>query len=143
MGSPNTVSGLIRKRSEIAGQIEHHQDALRQLIIDLDHLDATLRLFSPDIELEAIKPKRPRPKHAAERGELSKIILGALRQSEAGLDLRELTKRVLAERRIDPSDKALAQLIQKRVGGCLNHYRSKGLIESDGQRGELLVWRVR
>lgn len=36
---PNTVAGLIDKRREITGQIEHHQRILNDLIIALDHLD--------------------------------------------------------------------------------------------------------
>jgi hypothetical protein len=37
MAEPHVLTGLIAKRSEIAGQIEHTQDKLRQLVIDLDH----------------------------------------------------------------------------------------------------------
>ena len=40
MADPHVVTGLIAKRAEIAGQIEHTQDQLRQLVIDLDHIDA-------------------------------------------------------------------------------------------------------
>ena len=35
-------------------QIEHTQDKLRQLVIDLDHIDASIRIFDPSIEPEAI-----------------------------------------------------------------------------------------
>lgn len=31
---PNTVAGLIEKRREIAGRIEHAQRALRQLLVE-------------------------------------------------------------------------------------------------------------
>jgi hypothetical protein len=57
MADPHVLTGLIAKRSEIAGQVEHVQTQLRQLIIDLDNLDATLRIFRPDIDLEEIRPK--------------------------------------------------------------------------------------
>ena len=36
---PNTVAGLIEKRCEIAGKIDHHQRVLNELIVDLDHVD--------------------------------------------------------------------------------------------------------
>jgi len=35
---PNTLAGLIEKRREIAGKIEHHQRILNELIVDLDHM---------------------------------------------------------------------------------------------------------
>ena len=37
---PNTLAGLVEKRADIAGQIAHTRATLRQLIIDLDHIDA-------------------------------------------------------------------------------------------------------
>ncbi len=51
MTDEHVIAGLTRKRADLAGRIEHTQTALRQLIIDLDNLDATLRLFVPDIDL--------------------------------------------------------------------------------------------
>jgi hypothetical protein len=42
---PNTVPGLLDKRREISGKIEHYQRLLNELIVDLDHLDHTIRFF--------------------------------------------------------------------------------------------------
>ncbi len=78
MAEPHVVTALIRKRAEIAGQIEHTQTQLRQLVIDLDNLDATLRLFKPDIDLEEIRPKPLPPRHHAFKGEVSRIVLDTL-----------------------------------------------------------------
>jgi hypothetical protein len=52
---PNTVSGLISKRREIAGQIEHVQRQLRELVADLDHLDAAIRIFDPNVNVGPAK----------------------------------------------------------------------------------------
>ena len=43
MADPHVLTGLMAKRAEIAGRIEHLQDQLRQLVIDLDHIDAAFR----------------------------------------------------------------------------------------------------
>ena len=48
-----TLNALFRKRAEIAGDLERHGTAARQLKIDLAHVDATILLFGPDI------PKSP------------------------------------------------------------------------------------
>jgi hypothetical protein len=37
MADPHVLTGLVAKRREIAGQIEHLQDQLRQHVIDLAH----------------------------------------------------------------------------------------------------------
>ncbi|NQU72466.1 MAG: hypothetical protein HQ514_18090 [Rhodospirillales bacterium] len=54
------------------------------MIIDLDNLDATLPLFERDIELVDIKPKPLPPRHAAFRGEVSRIVFAALRAARHG-----------------------------------------------------------
>jgi hypothetical protein len=57
MADPHVLTGLIAKRAEIAGQIEHTQDKLRQLVIDLGHVDAAIHIFDPSIELEELLPR--------------------------------------------------------------------------------------
>ncbi len=60
MSEPHVLTGLMTKRAELAGLLEHHHAKVRQLMIDLDAIDQALRLFKPDIELDDIKP-RPVP----------------------------------------------------------------------------------
>ena len=57
MPKSHIVSGLVAKRAELTGQIEHFQAQIRQLSMDVDHVDATLLLFNPDYDLLNIKPK--------------------------------------------------------------------------------------
>jgi hypothetical protein len=40
---------LVTKRAEMAGLIEHHRKEMGRLAVDLAYLDATLKLFSPEI----------------------------------------------------------------------------------------------
>src|SRR5690606_9031496 len=98
MAEPHVVTALIRKRAEIAGQLEAAQNHARQLVIDLDHVDATLRLYVPDIDLEEIKPKPLPPRHAAFRGEVSRLILEALRVAPEGMTAQALAQHFMAER---------------------------------------------
>ena len=142
MAEPHVVTALIRKRAEIAGKIEHTQTALRQLIIDLDNLDATVRLFKPDIDLEEIKPKPFPPRHAAFRGEISRIVLSALRQSDRSRTTHGLAQHVMAERGLDTADKRLMRLVGKRVGACLRHWRNKGVVRSERGPGQYQLWEI-
>ena len=142
MAEPHVVTGLMQKRAEIAGRIEHTQTALRQLIIDLDNLDATLRLFDPDIDLEEIKPKPFPPRHQAFRGEVSRIVFAALRQANGPLTSHDIAQHVMAERGLNTSDKRLVRLIGKRVGACLRHQRGKGLVRAERGPGQFMLWEV-
>jgi hypothetical protein len=46
MSESHVVSGLVAKRSELAGLIDHHQKEIDRLTGDLVHLDAAIKLFS-------------------------------------------------------------------------------------------------
>ena len=142
MDSPNTVSTLTRKRAELAGQIEATQATLRQLIIDLDNLDHTIRLFRPDIDLEEIRPKPLPPRNQAFKGEVTRLILSALRQSQRPLSTQDLARHVMAERGLNTADKRLVRTIGKRVGSSMRYLRNRGLVRSEKGPGQCLVWRV-
>ena len=142
MAEQHVVTALIRKRAEIAGQLEAAQNTARQLIIDLDHVDATLRLYVPDIDLEEIKPKPLPPRHAAFRGEVSRLILEALRVAPEGMTAQALAQHFMAERGMNTADKAMVKLIGKRVGSSLRTMRGKELVRSRRGPDERLVWIV-
>ena len=76
------------------------------MIMDLENLDATLRLFDADYQVGAIKPKvfRP-PKDWSNRREMSRIILSILRQAEEPLTSRDIAVQLLLERALDSQDK--------------------------------------
>jgi hypothetical protein len=138
----HVLSGLIAKRAEIAGKLEHHHAVVRQLMIDLDAIDQALRLFKPDIELEAIKSKPMPPRHAAYKGEVARIILGTMREAKRPCSTQELTMHVMAERGMNTADKRLVRTVEKRVGSALRHHRNKGLIRSVKGLGDRLVWEI-
>src|SRR3954470_16059035 len=116
MAEPHVLTGLIAKRGELAGLLEHHQAAGRQLLIDLDSVDATIRLFAPDIDLDEIRPKPLPPRHAAFKGEIGREILEALRGTGEALTTRDLTLQVMVARSLNVADPRLTRTLQKRIG---------------------------
>lgn len=142
MAQSHVMSGLIAKRAELAGQLEHHQAKVRQLVMEVDAVDQTLRLFDPDIELAEIKPKPLPPRHAAYKGEVARIVLSTLREAGRPCSTEELTMHVMAERGMNTADKRLMKTVMKRVGSCLRHHRSKGLLRSTQGHGARLQWEV-
>jgi hypothetical protein len=140
MENEHVLSGLIRKRAEIAGELEAAQNRVRQLIIDIDidNVDATIRIFEPDIDLDEIRPKPLPPRHAAFKGEISRAILGASRESGEALTVKDLTPRVMADRSLNTADLRLVRTAQKRVGAALRHLRTRGPVRSESGRGSRL-----
>ena len=142
MTDEHLLSGLLRKRAELAGRLEHHQATVRQLFMDLDNVDATIRMFAPDIDLDEIKPKPLPPRHAAYKGEVARIVLATLRDAKRPCSTQELAMHVMAERGMNTADKRLVKTVSKRVGACLRHHRNKGLLQSKAGLGQHILWGV-
>ena len=53
------TSALIRKRAELAGEVEALDARAAQLRADLVHLDAAIRIMCPDADPELIRPRKP------------------------------------------------------------------------------------
>src|SRR5579872_4834857 len=102
MENEHVLSGLTRKRAEIAGQIEHTQDQLRKLVTNLDAIDAAIRIFDPSADVAAIAPKQYPPRHAAFRGEMMRFVMGALRIAEKPVTTRDIALQVMKGRGLNP-----------------------------------------
>ena len=136
---PNTLAGLVEKRAEIAGKISHTRAALRQLIIDLDHVDAAIRIFDPSYDVEGIRQKIPSAAHRAIRGDMTRATLDALREASGPMTTIELARHVMAERGLNTADKALLQLFTRRTGALLRWQKKRGILRSvkDPMHGRL------
>ncbi len=136
MENEHVLAGLIRKRAEIAGQLDAAQSQVRQLITDIDAVDATIRMFDPDIDLAEIRVRPVPPRHAAFHGEVARLILTCLRETGMALTTKDIALRVMGDRGLNGADPRLARAVQKRVGASLRHMRSRGSVGSEtGARG--------
>jgi hypothetical protein len=142
MVETHVVSGLLAKRSELAGQIDHHQMTLRNLIIQLDSLDATIRLFKPDIDLEAVKHKPLPPRNAAFQGEVTRAILDKLRRMQRPMTTRELALAVTEARGLDHADAAMFRTIVKRVNATLRHQKNRGVLTAERGPDNHMLWNI-
>ncbi len=134
------VAALVRKRAEITGRIKAVQAELGQLCIDLDNVDATLRLFDPSIELEEIKPSAALPWHQAYRGEIFRIVLDTLRDAREPVTAYEIAMNVMAKKKLNTADKRLIDKFEKRVGSVLRYHRQRGKVKSAQGVGQRMVW---
>jgi hypothetical protein len=141
MTDTHVISALRAKRGELAGRIDALQDQLREAMIDVDHVDSTLRLFDPDIDLDEIKPKPLPPRHHAFKGQVTRAILTMLR-TDGAMDAKAITIRLMAERDLNPNDKTLAKAMQKRIGAALRNLRERQLASSTAGAAGMLLWEI-
>lgn len=141
MGYDLTLAGLLRKRAEMAGQVEAKQAELGALIADLSHVDATIRVFRPDIDLADLPEKLAPAPFTGFRGEIQRFLIDELRKANHPLSTFELAERVMAKRGLDPSDRVVFKLIAKRTGYALAKLRKAGGATSQrAHRSAPLEW---
>jgi hypothetical protein len=141
-GYDQTKAGLIRKRGALAAEIQALQVTIAAKVANLRALEATIRIFDPECDLEGLPQNRIPPAYAAFRGEMARFFLGQLRTAPAGLTTHELTLAIMADRCMDASDKRALRLIHKRTGHALLKLRAKGVArsEKDDSNGMLRWW---
>jgi hypothetical protein len=136
---PNTIAGLIDKRAELAALVKFHRAELRKVICDLDHVDATIRLFDPNADTSRVK--RYPTKHRAQKGEMARFVLLALKGATAPLTSLEITEAQIKARGLKPDDQTLV-LMRKRVGACLTAQQAQGLVRSLPSAGPYKGWEL-
>ncbi len=137
------LHGLVKRRAELAGEIERTHQHLRKIVADIEALDATILQFDPTYQIEAIKPRAFRPpKDWAKRGEMTRIALSILRQASEPLTTRDIALQLLIERALDSSDVRLLRLMTKRVGLALRYQRDKRVVKSEQGPGQYQVWEI-
>lgn len=143
MGYDLTVQGLIRKRAEMAGQVQAKQAELGALIAGLQHIDAAIRIFKPEIKLEDLPEKVAPSAFTAFRGEFQRFLLDQLRRSNHPLSTFDLAERVMEQRGLDPKDKIALSLIRKRTGYALAKLRKQSKVTSrQTHRSAPLEWEL-
>lgn len=130
MGYDLTVQGLIRKRAEIAGQVENLHMELASLMAQLNALDSSIRVFKPGIELSDLPERLPPAPFTAFRGEVQRFLLEELRKANHPLTTFDLAAAVMERRGLDATDKIVFTLIARRTGYALSKLKRAGRVDS-------------
>jgi hypothetical protein len=133
MEHEHVIGGLIRKRQEVLAEMDAAQSRLQQLILDIDAVDATLRLFQPDIDLDVVKVRPTPRRHEASRGDTSRLILNLLREAGGPLSRRDIVANIMEARGLNQADRALLATMRERIGASLKGLRQRGRLQTEGQ----------
>ena len=142
MERPHTIAGLIDKRRKILGEIEWLQAKLKELIIDLDHMDHAIHLFCPDLDLSLVKPKRFPARYAAPREEMQRFVLDLLRAASEPLTSQDIALEIVKDRGLASNDLKAVGKIRRRVGTCLYRLLKKGRVKDVPTTGTYKGWEI-
>lgn len=141
MAELHVMDASREKRSELVGLMSRLEQQLAQHQGSLTHLDATMRLFDPDLLSQDANPAPQRERVSWFRsGECRRLIYDVLRDAPQPWATRELAGRVMAAKGIPAVDNHRTRaLIQKTVLASLS--RANGTIERTEMDG-VVSWRV-
>jgi hypothetical protein len=136
------LTGLVKRRAEMAGELANIHNRVAQLVRDIEHLDATIQIMAPGVMPEAIPPRlfQP-PEDWSKRGQMSRIVLGILRNAKEPLASRDIASQLILERGM-AMDMKLLRLMTKRVGSALRDKRDRGLVRSVDGPGLFQLWEI-
>lgn len=138
-----TLHGLLRKRGELSAEVDGLRAQLGTRLDALNHIDATIRVFKPDIDLVDLPERQAPPPNAAFRGEVQRFLLDTLRKADGPLTTHDLAAAVMRNRGLDPADRILFGLIAKRTGHSLTKLRRQGRVASHRfSKSAMLEWRA-
>ena len=143
---PNTVAGLVEKHKELSDLRDRYKAEIKKLTVDIDHLDAAIRLFDPTADTYAIKEYVT--KHRAQKGSVKRFVLNAFREADGPLTSRQITEMWAEDRGLSADDATLA-ILRKRIGSCIKGCLNQGLIEDcgwtkdHGENGPYKLWRLK
>lgn len=136
------LEALKKKRADMTGEIARCHARLQKLSEDLEHLDATLRLFDPDFVVESVRPKVFQPPASwSKRGEMSRAVLSILRVAKGPLATREIAAMIVDQRGLENS-KPILDIMTRRVAGVLRDKRDRGIVRSIEETGLYLQWEI-
>jgi hypothetical protein len=143
MADTHVVSALKSERIRIATEIEGLQAQLRKRVIDLDHVEASLKLFDPDVVISDLGPRKVPQVLSDIHGDTGRVILDTLRTATAPMSTTKVCEVIMKARGLDTDDKGLCRLMMKRTVANLKHWSKKrGLIRSMPGVGQQLAWEL-
>jgi len=136
---PNTLSGLVAKRLELVAYRGRLEADIRALTVDIDHLEAAIRIFDPEDTPET--RRRYAALHRAPKGQSTRFVLRKLREASGPLTSRDLADAWCEDRGLVAKDSTVS-VLRKRIGATLKALHNKGLVRQDGHVEGRIGWRL-
>ena len=128
MAESQVLSGLVAKRGELGGEMDHHRRELQRLAALLGHVDATIRLFDASYAHDSVAAhKRGRRQQYFGAGECQRLVLEVLRDASEPLSGRALAQAVMARKGLEDRRDVLA-VVQKTALAVLRRLVAKGAV---------------
>src|ERR1700724_2076125 len=133
MTNSHVVSALRLRRAEISGHIHDLEKRIARQRANLANLDATIKLFSPGTNPDAIPAKRLyRRTRYFGHNELSRLTQDALRTASGPLTSAEIAAAVMQAKGMTADDAAFMEIVATRALTVLRSLAKRGAVVKSG-----------
>lgn len=138
MGHTYAISGLVAKRAEMAGLIEHHQKEIERLRQGIYQIDAAIRIFDPHYRIRSIAKKEYRRySRIFKKGECYRLCLDTLRRSGEVMSTTLITE-VIMHRKGLPQEQQ--DTVTDSVNNSLRFAERREIVRRVGMDGLSIRW---
>ena len=142
MAESHVISALIKKRSELSGEIEHYEKLLKEYRENLTSIDKTIHIFDDSYDLRTIKSKRIVRNSYFASGEATKMVLDVLRTAVKPIKTDNLIDILADKKSLVFQDSKERYSFSKTVSVTLNSIHKKGLIKKVDKEKGVVLWSI-
>ncbi len=143
MGTPyqNTISGLLRKRSEMMSEAQALREQMAKLGNDIEALDRTLISLGYKGDLKSVAPRGNRVVYF-HRDELRRSCLEQLRKAKGPISSLDIAEKIIGIEGKDCADRQLRNDMVKRVGKSLKLLMQQDLVQCIRANHGVVLWKM-
>ena len=136
-----TLTELFDKRSELAGEIVQAEKRAKELRADLAHIEATIRILRPGIDMPKVVPKRIeyRPRYFR-RGALTRLCHDYIREHAGeAITVADIVPLATGDRVLNSREQ---EVLRVSIHTALRKIERRGTIERMASVGRVVRWRL-
>lgn len=142
MVESHIISGLVKKRGEIKGEIEYLYSQINSLKSNLDTLDKAILLFEPEYQIDSIKTIHKNRMRYFGSGEFKSLLLTILKSSGEPLETQEIISHLVDLKSITFSSYQEQLNFKSVIFKQLKHYASKNLLTHRVEGRNIHYWEL-
>ena len=108
----------------------------------LDNVEATLKLFAPDMNMAELEPRRVPHALPAVHGDSARVLFDTMRLAQRPVTTGAITEAIMEARNLDTNDTSLCRLMGRRTNAMLKHWVRKGMVRGMPGPGQQKMWEL-
>ena len=142
MAESHVMSALVTKRGELSGQIDYHQNQIKQIKSDMASMDAAIKVFDPDYDLSKIKKRKTNSKNSFfEPREGNTLLMDIFREVSRPISTGDLLNEVISRKGFD-TEVIDVKALRSSLFVILKRLQKSNVIEEVNRDGLEIIWNL-